>query len=449
MSIQNATRREFIKSTASLGIGLWAPGGVKATAGNSPNEKLNLGIIGAGGRGAANLYGVRSENIVAICDVDERPAAESFEQHPRATRYSDWRKLLDNREIDAVVVSTTDHTHALISLNAILAGKHVYCEKPIGLSVQEARLLHDTSLKTKVATQQGTQVHITQNFHHVAGMIKKGAIGPVREAHVWCTRHGGGWARPKRNLGGFRSTLEPTGKHPVPDYLDWNLWLGPAPDRPYHPDYFPGCAKWNKYWDFGGGVLGDMGSHLIDFPYAALNLTWPTAIEAEGEPINDETTPAWMRVRWDHPATADRPAVKVYWYDGIKSPQAPKPVNTNDWHGILYVGDKGMLWANYGGYALLPAEDPDNCTPPEPNVPPLAEMQGHHDEWIAACKTGAPTACNFRYAGRLIEHNMLGLVALRTGKKITWDAKNMKVVDCPEAEQYINRTYRKGWELPA
>ena len=429
-----SNRRRFLQNSASIGLGVWIGGAARTGYGRSPNDKLNLGIIGVASRGAANLEGVKSENIVALCDVDEKNLAMAAEKYPSAAKLTDWRKLLDRKDIDAVVVSTTDHTHAVISVRAMRAGKHVYCEKPIALSVEEARLLRQTALQTKLATQQGTQVHATSNFHKTAKMIQEGGIGPVREAHVWCTRDGAGWDRP-------------TGDYTVPPNLHWDLWLGPAPERPYHPDYFPGCAKWNKYWDFGGGVLGDMGSHLIDFPFTALNLNSPTTIEAEGSALSNETYPKWLRVRWDHPADGGRPPVKVFWYDGIQRPKAPKEVNTNDWHGILYVGDKGMLWANYGGYALLPAEDPKTFKPPMPNVPPPAEMQGHHDEWIAACKTGSTTGANFDYASRLIEHNMLGNLAFRTGKKITWDAGSAKALGCPEAERYIRRTYRKGWEL--
>jgi hypothetical protein len=432
--MNRTNRRDFLQGAASLGAGLWVAGGMNLAHCRAASDRLNIGIIGVASRGAANLQHVASENIIALCDVDENHLAAAAQQYPRARKFADWRRMIDDKEIDAVVVSTTDHTHAAICLRAMRAGKHVLCEKPIGITVEEARLLRETALQTKVATQQGTQVHATANFHKVAKLIQEGAIGPVREAHVWCTRDGGGWE-------------QPTGDHPVPAGLNWDLWLGPAPARPYHPEYLPGCAKWNKYWDFGAGTLGDMGSHLLDFPYAALNLNLPTAIEAEGDPFNNETYPKWLRVRWDHPAQGSRPAVKVFWYDGIQRPKAPREVNTSDWHGILYIGDKGMLWANYGGYAILPANDPQAFTPPAPNVPPAAEMQGHYDEWIRACKTGSPTACNFDYAGKLIEHNMLGVVAFRTRQKLNYDAAKMKVAHVPEAERYIRRTYRRGWSL--
>ena len=427
-------RRTFLKHAAQVGVGVWAVTSARSVFSQSPNEKLNIGIIGVASRGAANRHGVRSENIVALCDVDERHLEAAAQQHPKAKKFTDWRKMLERKDLDAVVVSTTDHTHAPISLAAMRAGLHVYCEKPIGISVEEARLLRDVSLETGVATQQGTQVHATENFHRVAKMIQEGVIGPVRDVHVWCTRDGGGWARP-------------TGDHAVPPYLHWDLWLGPAPERPYHPDYLPGCAKWNKYWDFGGGVLGDMGSHLIDFPYAALNLTLPVSVEATGDPINDETTPAWTKVTWEHAPSGTRPAVRVHWYDGIQRPDVPKPINTDDWHGIVFSGDKGLLWVNYAGYAILPADESEMIVLPQPNVPPEQEMQGQYDEWITACKTGSRTSCNFSYAGQLIEHNMLGNVAVRAGEKFTWDAANMKTVGSTKAEQYLRRTYREGWSL--
>lgn len=428
-------RRHFLKNTAIAGAAVWMAGSGKSGQCRSPNEKLNVGIVGSAHRGGANLKGVSGENIVALCDVHEGYLEQAAKEHPKAKKYVDWRKLLDQKDIDAVVVSTTDHTHTPISVRAMRAGKHVYCEKPLGLSVQEARLMRETSRQCKVATQQGTQVHVTENFHRVAELIQGGAIGPVREARVWCTRQGAGGGRPQ-------------GDFPVPAELHWDLWLGPAPQRPYHPSYVPGCGKWNKFWDFGGGTLGDMGSHLIDFPFSALGLKHPMTVEAEGTPVNPETCPEWLIVRWEHPAVSDRPPVKVVWYDGIKRPEAPRGVNLDDWHGILFVGEKGTLWANYGGYALIPLDDSKEFVPPKPTVPWGQATQGHYDEWIRACKTGSPTACNFQYAGLLIEHNMLGNVAYRLGRKITWDAQNMKAVDCPEADQYIYRSYREGWELP-
>lgn len=426
-------RRRFLKCSAWAGIGFWAAGSAKAGRCRSPNERLQIGVIGAAHRGAANAAGVRSENLVAFCDVDESHLAIA-KTFPSARMFVDWREMIDLKEVDAVVVSTTDHTHAMISIAAMRAGKHVYCEKPVAISVEEARRVRETCRQSKVATQHGTQVHASENFRHTAKMIQQGEIGAVREVHVWCTRDGGGWDRPQ-------------GDHPVPPSLHWDLWLGPAPARPYHPAYLPGCGKWNKYWDFGAGTLGDMGSHLIDFPFAALQLAHPTTIEAEGEPRNNETYPAWLKARWEHPANSARPAVRVFWYDGIQRPKAPEVVNVNDWHGILYVGDEKMLWVNYGGYAVLPTEDPESFRPPRPNVPPTSSLQGHYEEWITACKTGSPTSCNFDYAGLLIEHNMLGVVAFRSGRKITWDAQDGKVVDCPEADPFLRRTYREGWAL--
>lgn len=427
-------RRRFLLSSAWAGIGIWTAGARIGRA-RSPNERLNLGIIGAAARGAANMAGLRSENFVAFCDVDERHLAVA-QKFPGSRKYVDWRAMIDQPDIDAVVVSTTDHTHAMISIRAMRAGKHVYCEKPVAISVEEARRVREAYLQSKVATQHGTQVHAAASFRRSAELIQQGAIGPVREAHVWCTRTGGGWDRPQ-------------GDAPIPESLHWDLWLGPAPHRPYNPAYIPGCGKWNKYWDFGAGTLGDMGSHLIDFPYTALKLTLPATIAAEGSPRNDETYPAWLKARWEHPADGARPAVQVFWYDGIQRPPAPAAVNVDDWHGILYVGQEKMLWVNYGGFALLPVDDPSTFQPPKPDVPPADSMQGHYDEWITACKTGSPTSCNFDYVGRLIEHNMLGIVAFRTGKPITWDAENMQAVGCPEADRYLRRTYREGWALEA
>lgn len=429
---RRTSRRQFLRRSAWAGIGIWTAGARLGRC-RSPNERLNLGIIGAAHRGAANAAALRSENFVAFCDVDEQYLAVA-RSYPQAKTFVDWRKMIDQKDIDAVVVSTTDHTHAMISIRAMRAGKHVYCEKPVAITVEEARRVRETYNQCKVATQHGTQAHACKSFRESIRLIQDGAIGPVREVHVWCTRTGGGWGRPE-------------GAPPVPESLHWDLWLGPAPERPYHPAYLPGCGKWNKYWDFGAGTLGDMGSHLVDFPFTSLRLEHPSSVEADGSPRNDETYPAWLKARWEHPAAGDRPAVQVFWYDGIHRPKAPEGVNVDDWHGILYVGDEKMLWVNYGGLALLPADDPKTFQPPVPNVPAPAEMQGHYEEWIHACKTGSPTSCNFDYAGLLIEHNMLGVLAFRLGRKITWDPDNLKAVGCPEAEKFIRRTYRRGWDL--
>jgi predicted dehydrogenase len=431
MNRQN-TRRDFLKTTALLGAGYWVAGGSQAAESRSANEKLNIGVIGAAGRGAADTGGCASQNIAALCDVNEKNLAQAANRFPKAKTYRDWRKLLQQKDLDAVIVATTDHTHAPASVWAMRRGKHVYCEKPLAHTVHEARMVQETCKKAKVATQMGTQIHATDNYRRVVELIRGGAIGPVREAHVWCSRVGATPARPKETP-------------PVPKELDWDLWLGPAPQRPYHPSYLPGCMTWEQHWDWGNGCLGDMGSHLIDLPFWALDLRDPTSVEAEGEPRSDESYPHWLIARWEHPARGDRPALALTWYDGVKRPPSPPDQDLQKWGiGVLFVGDKGKLLADYGRRILLPEEQYKDFKAPSPTIPP---SPGHYQEWINACKTGSPTLCNFDYSGKMIEHNLLGTVAYRVNQKLEWDAVKMQATNCPQAERFIQGQYREGWGL--
>ncbi len=284
-------RREFLKMVAAGSGAALLPLG-RASARLSANEKLNIGIIGTAHRAEANIAGVQGENIVALCDIDDRLLGRASERFPKAKTYNDFRKLLEQKDIDAVVVSTADHTHAPASAGALHLGKHVYCEKPLTHDVHEARVVANLAKEAKVATQLGTQIHAGDNYRRVVELIQGNAIGPVRECHVWC---GKSWS------GGDRPTQTP----PVPDYLHWDLWIGPAPERPYHPTYLP--ATWRRWWAFGNGTLGDMACHYMDLPFWALDLRHPTTIEAEGPPVHPETTPAWQIVRYEFPARRHPP----------------------------------------------------------------------------------------------------------------------------------------------
>ena len=432
---RHTNRRQFLKRSALAGAGLWAAGACAIAQNRSPNEKLNIGIIGVHSRGAANMAAVASENIAALCDVNDDFLAEAAKKHPQAKTYVDWRKLLDQKDIDAVIVSTTEHTHALASVMAMKRGKHVFCEKPLAHSVYEARVMRETSKQTKVATQMGTQIHASDTYRRVVELVQSGAIGPVREAHVWV----------EQGIEGPRS--RPEESQPVPPNLHWDLWLGPAPWRPYHSCYFERRSiSWQNWWDFGNGALGDMGSHLIDLPFWALELKYPTTVEAEGPlPVRAETYPDYLTVRWEHPARGKRPPVKLTWYDGKQRPKSPDGADLQKWHmGIMFVGDKGTLLADYSHWVLLPEADFKDFKAPEPWIAPSL---GHHQEWLHACKTGAPTLCNFDYSGALVEHNLLGTVAFRAGKKLQWDAENLKATNCPEADRLIHPPYREGWTL--
>jgi predicted dehydrogenase len=437
---QRVQRREFLKG-AAVAAGAFSLAGCASTEKrpmarpqNSANEKLNIGIIGVENRGKANLEGVASENIVALCDIDAHYLGKASERFPKARTFKDWRELLDQKDIDAVVISTADQVHALASVKAMKLGKHVYCEKPLAHSVHEARVVRETykACGGKVATQMGTQMHATDNYRRVVELVRGGAIGAVREVHVWCGRKGPGGSLPE-------------GSQPVPDYLSWDLWLGPAPYRPYNPAYMPGNLTWNRYWDFGNGTLGDMGSHLIDLPFWALELQSPTSVQATGSPVSAYTNPTWLEATWEHPALGDRPALKLTWHDAEKRPESLPGIDFQQWKlGMIFIGSSGKLLADYNRHILLPDKDYLGFKPPKAVIDRSA---GHYVEWINACKTGAPTLCNFEYSGSLVEHNLLANVAYRTGQKLEWDSKNLKATGCPGADQFIRREYRKGWSI--
>ena len=434
-------RRQFLAGSAAAAA--WAAGWAPAARAKdaSPNEKLDVAVIGVSGRGGANLGGVSRENVVALCDVDAHRLAAAAKRFPKAKIFADFRRMLDavGKQVDAVVVSTPDHTHAVAAAMAMRMGKHCYCEKPLTRTVHESRTLIELANKNKLATQLGTQIHEGGNYRRVVEIIQAGQIGPVGEVHVWHTvSYGGGRNRPKDTP-------------PVPKHLNWDLWLGPAPDRPYHPCYVPGA--WRHWWDFGTGGLGDFGCHYMDLPFWALKLRHPTIVEAEGPPVNPESTPPWLIVRYEFPARGEMPPVKMTWYNGGgKQPQmlpdVLEPLGKDArkrWNcGVLFVGSKGMVLAGYGARVVLPKEKFAGVKPPKPTIP---NTIGHHREWIEACKTGGPTTCNFDYSGTLTEAVLLGNVAYRCGEKLAWDAKALKATNAPKADRYIRRQYRKGWTL--
>jgi predicted dehydrogenase len=426
------SRRDFLKQTALAGAGFWLAAHDGPAADRSPNEKLNVAIIGAGGRGAANIQGVKAENIVALCDVDEVNLGKAAEKFPKARQYRDFRKLLDGAtDVDAVVVSTTEHTHAFATLAALQLGKHVYCEKPLCHSIWETRVITEAAAKARVATQMGTQIHAGDNYRRVVELVQANVVGPIRECHVWVSRDWGGGERPKDTP-------------PVPKTLDWDLWLGPAPERPYHTEYVPG-PKWYKWWDFGNGTMSDLGAHWIDLPFWALKLKQPLTAESEGPPAHAETAPAKLHCRWEFAARGELPPVTLTWSHGGRKPAQVTDGKVPAWDsGCLFVGDKGMILTNYDKHLLLPEKEFAGFQRPAPSIP---KSLGHHAEWIEACKTGKPTTCHFGYAGPLVESNLVGVLAYRLGKKLEWDPVQLKAKNCPEAERIIRRAYRKGWSL--
>jgi predicted dehydrogenase len=426
------TRRGFLGTAASAAALTIVPRRVLGGPGESaPSEKLDIACIGVGGKGFDDVRNVMTENIVALCDVDDKRAAPAFEMFPKAKRYRDYRRMLETerRNIDAVVVATPDHHHIPASVMAMRMGKHVYCEKPFGHNVSEVRIATRVAKETGVATQLGNGAHSGNNYRSMAELIKTGTIGEVREVHTWCDK---AWAPGDR----------PRNSAPVPKHLRWDLWLGAAPVRPYHPCYHP--LAWRQWWDFGNARLGDMGCHMIDLPFMALDLKYPTTVEAEGPKPHPESGPPWLISRWTFPRRGKLPPVKLTWYDGNRRPPLQKEHNMPDWpEGVLFVGSKGMLIAEYGKFKLYPEEKFAGVRRP----PQTPRSIHHQQQWIAASKTGSATGCNFGYAGPLTETVLLGTVAYRAGEKLTWDAENLRVTNCPPANRFLRRENRKGWEV--
>lgn len=432
-------RRRFLKQSAA-GLGLLVlPSGILSGK-TSPNAKLNLALIGAGGRACQHYDAFAGENIVALCDVNDNEMAVAAKRFPDATRFQDWRKCLDHKGLDAIVCCTTDHTHAHVANWAMLRGLHVYCEKPLANTVEEARVVRATFLanKGKLATQVGTQRHAGANFKEVRRLIREGAIGELREVAAWGNRQ-----LPKP--GYLPAAGDP------PRHLHYDLWLGPSPFHPYNPGYFatkgPGtnCLNWNMYWDFGSGQVGDMGSHTMDLAWNALDATWPTAASAEGEPVNPEVSPVRLAAHFQLPANDWRPAVKLSWYQGGAMPAPPiAEAFRGIGHGAMFTGAKGSLVADFGSHVVIPADTPDDTRLGRTGVKGGFNFQG---EWLAACKGGPEPSCNFDYAGRMIEMMLLGLVAYRAGTAIQYDGATGQIPGNPAADALLRRAYREGWPL--
>lgn len=444
---QEIQRRTFLK-TAVVATAAMASGSTRVRA-DSPNERLNIAIIGSGGRGASNMRDVATQNIVALCDVNEANLLKAAQQFPQARKFRDFRKLYDelkDSEFDAVVVSTTEHTHAFATLPALQRKKHVYCEKPLTHNIHEARVITEAAKQAGVATQMGTQVHASNNYRRVVELVQSGAIGPIRECHVWVSR-AWGWQSAedaKKNKDIVLTMDRPTTASPVPSELDWELWLGPAPFRPFHEVYFPG-PKWYRWWEWGSGTMSDLGSHWNDLPFWALQLDAPLAVEASGPTPHPDLAPASMSASYEYGPRGDRPAVKLTWYQGTMKPEIFTKGGVPPWNnGVLFIGDQGMLLADYGKYVLLPEERFNDFQRPPQTIPASI---GHHAEWLQACKTGSPTTCHFGYSGPLTEANHLGNVAFRAGQRIHWDAKNLRIPNAPLAERFLSRQYRAGWKL--
>lgn len=432
LSRTKLARRGFLKATGATALtaGVWTE--LAAKESTSANQKLKVLCVGTANRAAADIDGVQGEDIVGLCDVDRNYLDRAAKQFPDAKLYADYREMIADMSdtADAIVIGTTDHHHAPASIRGINAGLHCYCEKPLTHTVQEARIITEAAKAKGVATQLGTQIHAGDNYRRVVEIVQAGVLGDIKEVHVWV---GKGW-------GGGEL---PTKADPVPEYLSWDLWLGPAAKRPfaagrYHP------AQWRRWWEFGQGTLGDMGCHYMDLPFWALDLKYPTSVEAEGPAPHAETCPLGLKVHYKFPKRGDLPALDLTWYDGDQTPKEVAGERVPG-SGVMFVGSEGKMFAGYSNYRLFPREKFADFQPPEQTIP---KSIGHHAEWIKACKEGTPTTCNFDYSGPLTETVLLGNVAYRTGKQLNWDAENMTATNVPEAKQYVQKTYREGWEVP-
>lgn len=452
------TRRHFL-TNAAAGAAMFhfIPRAVLGENGKpSANNKLNIAGIGVGGMGFEDLKAVAdTENIVALCDVDWEYAARAFEAYPNAKRFKDYRKMLDemDKQIDAVIIATPDHTHAVIAMECMRRGKHIYVQKPLTRAISEARILTEAAKKYKVVTQMGHQGHSGDGTRQICEWIWDGAIGPVREVHAWTNR-------PIWPTG----MLPPDDKPPVPDSLDWDLWIGPAPMRPYHPTYHPG--KWRAWIDFGTGALGDMGCHILDPVFWALKLKYPVSAEGSyatntidvnkklGKKLGmEQTYPVGSIIHLEYPARDEMPPVVIHWYDGGLLPQRPEELEDGrrmgDINGgVIFVGDKGKLMCGCYGLRpeLIPMSRMREYQKPAPTLPRIETS--HEMNWVEACKGLTEPTAPFEYSGPFTEMVLMGNLCLfRPGEKILWDGDNMKCVNIPEVNAYVNPPYREGWTL--
>jgi predicted dehydrogenase len=445
MNTHSIKRRQFLKSSAVLGAaGLLLPR-FKLFGADAPSNKLNIALLGTWGRGEAHFDVLSRQNVVALCDINDKHLAFGASKFPKATQYADWRKCIEQKDIDAVVCCTLDHTHAFVANWAMNRGKHVYCEKPLANCVEEARVVRATWLKNKdkLATQVGTQRHEFPNFNRVRELVRDGAIGELEAVSAWGNRQ-------------LRRSGYPPAQGDPPDYIHYDLWIGPSPYHPYNPEYFSGgsgmnCLQWNMFWDFGSGQVGDMGSHTMDLAWNAIDAGLPISAEGKGDPFNPEVTPVSLETHFDFPANDWRPPIKVSWYQGGAMPESPNraiDLKKID-HGAMFEGSKGFLVADFQSRLLFPQGNDADMTYYKPRakealIPPLGNFQ---QQWIDACKGDLKTSCDFGYASDMIEMMMLGLVAYRVGKKIKYDGAAGQVTDSAEANQYLSRAYREGWTL--
>lgn len=465
----STSRRTFLRNTAIIAATVQVvPARVLGRGGEAPpSERLNIAGIGVGGQGGHDIGQFPRESIVALCDVDWRHAAGSFQKFPQAKRFKDYRQMLDEvKDIDAVVVATPDHHHAFASMEAIRRGKHVYCEKPLTHSVWEARQVARAAREAKLSTQMGNQGQASEETRRLCELVWSGAIGKVLEAHIWTDRPSQGLFKEYWPQGVERPEDSPA----VPQDLDWDLWIGPAPMRPYHPIYAP--FRWRGWWDFGTGALGDIGCHAFDPVFRALKLGAPTWVQASSSRVNESTYPLASMVTYQFPArtaamqpnnfhvagmagaasgAVEMPPLKLVWYDGGLRPARPADLEDDE-----VMGDNGRLLVGTEGYILGGRIYPEKrrtevgrVASTIPRVP-----QGAYREWAGCCRTGNRAGSHFDWAGPLAETVLLGNIALRVGLrekltrgKLMWDPVKFEFANLPEANAFLKREYREGWNL--
>lgn len=433
---QKISRRHFIKTSALAGASLAAVNIAMPAycLDKAPSEKLNIALIGPGGQGGFSLGNILGENVVALCDVDARTLDGVSQRVPGAQTFTDFRRMYETvKDLDAVCVCTPDHTHAPASVMGMRMGIHCYCEKPLTHDVRESRVMQQVAAEKKLVTQMGTQIHSLDNYRRVVELVQSGAVGEIREAHVWC---GKGWGMPVEKR-------RPEETPEVPENLNWDAWVGPAKMRPYHPEYLPG--NWRKWWDFGNGTLGDMGCHYMDLAFWALNLKDCLTAEASGPEVNPECAPLDLSATWTFGQRGDLPPCTLTWCDGDYRVPIVKEMNLPG-AGVLFIGSKGVLFGDYGGLQLFPEEKYAGFEHPAAWIP---SSPGHHAEWIQGIKENKPelALCRFEYSGRLTETVLLGSLAYRMGAKLDWDAEKMEVTNHAEANAMIRPEYREGWVL--
>ena len=448
-------RRTFLTHTSSLGLAFGVVGTSALTTNAASysriigsNAKLNIGAIGVGGRGGGDLDAVSSENIVALCDIDANTLTGAANRFPDAKKYADYRELIEQSNLDAVVIGTPDHHHAPATVRALRRGLHVYCEKPLTHTVHEARIVAALAKEKGVATQMGTQNHEHPGYLRLIELLQSNAIGPVREVHVITDRPGRWWPQ---------GVALPTDKPAIPANMNWDLWLGPAPQRDYHSAFVP--FRWRGWWDYGCGAIGDMAIHLMDPAFWGLKLGGPVTVLSDGPSPDPYSGPKWMHTRFQFEQRGALPPVEVHWYEGETTPDA-KIAADLPMNGSLFIGDVGKIAIAHDGYPkLLPEDRFANFTAPKPYLPP---SPGHHQQWINAAKGNGKASSSFDYAGPFTEVVLLGNVAYRTGLKIVYDPDQGRVTKAEttqatsesvakrpveSANELLTKTYRKGWEV--